>query len=159
MDYAAFSLYFYSDTAIYGCGENINKLEKSVRTYIRRAIQFKQDMVVKFLLAIHQLVLDLTGSCESSYSLFYDGETKTEDSFLLDAIQKHESLYCLTLYVKQKYAAVMMNQMDTAAELYDLVLKYQVKGAGRVFGVINTTFVDGLIAFDAARRLDEDRAK
>ena len=49
MEYATSNLYQYSTSAVFGCGEDLNMLGTSIRSYIRRCLQCKHVLVAKCL--------------------------------------------------------------------------------------------------------------
>lgn len=49
MDYAISCLFQYATCALNSCGEELGMLEKRIRLYIRRAIQFRQILPARSL--------------------------------------------------------------------------------------------------------------
>lgn len=114
-------------------------------------------MVGKNILILYQLALDLMGINQNAFSLYHPG--MSEQSCFSDARQNNERSICRTLCIKRKYAAYWTGNMDTAAKMYELHLNYPIGSSGRLISVINSTFVDGLIALYFARKHGKDEAK
>ena len=58
MEYGISCLLQHANSAFYGCGEKLESLSKKVQLYAKRAAQCNQEMVLKTLLILLQLVSD-----------------------------------------------------------------------------------------------------
>lgn len=108
-------------------------------------------------LRLHDQILTLIGSSESSYSTFYDSP---EDAVYQEALQTGEAKTIRYILYKRKYLSFMYGDMDTAAELFEMGCRCP-KGAsyGRLSHITISVIIDGLIAFFFARKHREDEKR
>ena len=66
--------------------------------------------------------MDLRGVKENVLSLFVNG--LTEESCFLQCQEKNELAMCRMLCMKKKYTALYLGELDTAANAYDICLKF-----------------------------------
>ncbi len=121
---------------------------------MRRAIRCNQIMLIKNMAILYQLALDLMGIKQNAFSLYHPG--MSEESCFADAYQNNHIAICRLICVKRKYVAFWMGDMDTAAKMYELHKKYGNASSGRLVSIVNTSFVDGMIALDFARKHRQD---
>jgi len=160
LEYAVSGLYQHCDTAIYGCGENLEMLSEKMPSYVKYAFQFNQIHGWKALVALNQLSFDLMGIKQNAFApCVYD---MTEESCLAGVRQNNEISICRLICLKRKYVSFFAGDLDTAAEMYDQCEKYtKLMGpTGRLVSAIVGMFINGLIGFYFARKYDgKDREK
>ena len=92
------------------------------------------------------------GSNESSYSTFFDSR---EETCFYEARQNNEVSICRFILFKRKYVAFLSGDMNTASDMLEMCLEYPIGENGRQVHVSVAVFIDGLIAFYFARKLQE----
>ncbi|KAL7554753.1 hypothetical protein ACHAWF_018292 [Thalassiosira exigua] len=156
MEFSINCLYNYSACALNNCGEELAMLESHVRLYIRRAIQCKQRWNTKFLLLIHDQILQLIGSSESSFSIF---SHHSEENMYQEALQNREVTICRFVLYKRKFLAFFYGDMDTAAALFEMSTEFPIGANARMSHICISILIDGLIAFFFARKHREDEGR
>jgi len=154
MEFSTTNLVLYVNMAIYGCGIDLRNLEKDIQVYMRRAIRCNQIMLIKNMSILYQLTLDLMGFNHNAFSLYHPG--MSEETCFADAHQHNHIAICRLICVKRKYVAFWMGSMDTAAKMCKLHKKYCNASSGRLVSIINSSFVDGMIALYFARKHGDD---
>jgi len=157
MEYATTNLFQYTNTAIYGCGENLESLSQNIQPYAKRAFQCNQRSCWISLVILHQLTLDLMGIDKNAFLPYSNGTT--EDSCFMRCRTNHEISMCRLICCKKKYAAFFMGDLDSAAKMCELSQDFPIGSTGRLTGSIVSVFIDGLIGFFFARKHLEDEAK
>lgn len=120
MEYALSNLYQYATSAVYACGEDLNMLDKSIRLYIRRATQCKQEIVSKCLAVLHDFTLTLMGSNESENAEEFFEESRI-NAFSV----------CQFILYKRKHLAFLLGDMEEAATMFELCLENPIGQNGR----------------------------
>jgi len=155
MEYATTNLYQYTNTAIYGCGENLESLSQNIQPYAKRAFQCNQRSCWISLVILHQLTLNLMGIDKNSFLPYSNGTT--EDSCFMRCRSNNEISICRLICCKKKYVAFFTGDLDLAAKMYELSQDFLLGSTG--MGSIVSAFIDGLIGFFFARKHLEDEAK
>jgi len=161
IEYALANLFQYSTCALNNCGKDLGMLETSVRVYIRRAIQYNQMVTAKSLVVLHEQILILMGSKESSFSIFFNSQ---EDTIYQDALEKNEISTCRYILFKRKFVAFFYGDMDAAAVVFEMGSDQQgqekeIGANGRLSHTSLSTVMDGLIAFFFARKHRDDESR
>mmetsp|Transcript_22604 Transcript_22604/g.49001 ORF Transcript_22604/g.49001 Transcript_22604/m.49001 type:complete len:889 (-) Transcript_22604:208-2874(-) len=148
-EFAVSCLFQYASCAFHSCGEDIAMLETSLRLYIRRAIQCKQEYSAKTLVVLHDLILRFMGSKEISYSIFFD---TNEEAFYQEGLEKSLMSLCRYILHKRKFLAFFNGDMDVSAESFEIASRYYTGTNARLSHFAISTVIDGLIAFFFARK-------
>ena len=151
IEFAAHSLLFYSGLAMWGCGENLCKLEENLWVYAKRMIQFNQTYAGKGIIVYLQQVLELVGSNDVAYLSLCNS---SEEEFFQEAHQNKQRYICRMICLKRKYLSLFKGDMSTAEKMFQLGLSYPIDSI-RTVTTITCDFVDGLIALFFARKHDE----
>jgi len=157
MEYALTNLYQYTNTALYGCGENLTSLSQNIESYAKRAFQCKNRPTCFALMSSHQLALDLMGIEQNAFLLY--SNRMTEDSCYANSYENNQLSMCRGNCVKKKFVAFYTGDLDTAAKMYDLFQTIPMGSTGRLVHIIVNTFIDGLIGLFFARKHGEDQVK
>jgi len=157
MEYALTNLYQYTNTALYGCGENLTSLSQNIESYAKRAFQCKNRPTCFALMSSHQLALDLMGIEQNAFLLY--SNRMTEDSCYASSYENNQLSMCRAFCVKKKFVAFYTGDLDTAAKMYDLFQTFPMGSTGRLVHIIVNTFIDGLIGLFFARKHGEDQVK
>jgi len=158
MEYAFTNLHQYASTAIYGCGENVERFSQNIQAYSKRAFQCGQRTAWVSFIVFHQLALDLMGIEQNAFIAYSDG--MTEESCFTQCHNNNAISMCRLICCKKKYVAFFTGNMDAAAAMINLYHNnYAVGSVGRLVNIIVSTFIDGLIGFFCARKHPEDEVK
>mmetsp|Transcript_21890 Transcript_21890/g.40184 ORF Transcript_21890/g.40184 Transcript_21890/m.40184 type:complete len:365 (+) Transcript_21890:552-1646(+) len=153
IEYAIANLFQYATCALNNCGEDLGMLEKSIRLYIRRAMQSSQNLSAKSLVVLHEQIRILVGSKESSCSIFLGCQ---EETLYQDSLENGDLSSCRYILFKRKLIAFFYGDMDAAAECFEMGSEYSIGANGRLCHISIGIVIDGLIAFFFARKHLED---
>jgi len=128
MEYATINLYQYTNTAIYGCGENLVNLSQNIQSYAKRAFQCNQHRVWKSLVILHQLSLDLMNIDENAFSSY--SNTMTEESCFTTTRNNNETSIYRLIGHKKKFVAFFTGDLDAAANMRELCQEYPIASSG-----------------------------
>jgi len=161
-EYAVSNITFYYILALVNCGCNIKETSQSLHKFIKRALQYQQDVSARTLAMLEQMAFDLMGLNKNAYEAHFGGL----DEEALKNLYVRNNLTNLTrsLYQKIRYVKYMCGDMDEAAKHYDLHQELTASCAvqattGRTSLFFVSTFIDGLIALYFARKHRKDEAK
>jgi len=157
MEYATTNLYQYSNTALYGCGENLETMAQNIQSYARRAFQCNQRSNWMTFVTLHQLTLDLMGIEENAFAPY--SNATTEDSYFARCVEDNALSMCRLICGKKKYGAFFQGDMDAAAKVYEQSQDFPIGSTGRLVNILVSIFIDGLIGFFFARKHRDDEAK
>jgi len=157
IEYAVGALYQYANTAIYGCGENLQSLSQVLGVYSKRAFQLNQKVTWTSLVIMHQLTLDLMGIQENAFAPY--SNEMTEEVCFESTLSNKEISFSRLICNKKKYVGFFKGEDDVAEKMYDLSQEFPILVTGRNLNNYVNTFIDGLIGFSFARRHSEDEAK
>jgi len=156
MEFAATNLFQYAGTAMYGCGENLERLSESIQSYAKRAFQCNQRNCWISSVILHQLSLDLMGIEQNAFSHYPNG--MTEDSCFRHCLSNNVISICRFICLKKKYVAFLTGDLDAAANMFNLSKNYPLGSTGRLVGNMISVLIDGLIGFFYARKQRDDEA-
>jgi len=130
MEYATINLYQYTNTAIYGCGENLESLSPSIESYAKRAFQCNQRGNWIALVILRQLTLDLMGIEQNAFLPYSNG--MTEESCFTHGRNNNEISICRLICSKKKYVAFFTGDLDAAAEMCGLCQDFPNGSTGKL---------------------------
>merc|ERR1719491_902942 len=151
--YAMSALYQYSDSAIYGCGDNLETLSQNIQSYATRAFRCNQLSIWKSLVVLHQLALDLMGVGENAFSPYSGAGGMTEETCLAAARDGGDTSLDRLICTKRKYSAFFGGDLvAAAAAMRGLPPGSPAGSTGQLLSACVSTFIDGLIGFSLFRK-------
>ena len=118
----------YANGAMFGCGEELNKLTADLKSFTKKAHILNQKMMFNCLVILYQMCLDLIGSEENA---FYEYSISMTEKQLLEqsSVKSHLSL-CRLIARKRKFFAFYKGDMEAAKEMYELDRTYSALDSG-----------------------------
>jgi len=104
---------------------------------------------------LHDLILRLIDSKESSYSIFFDSQ---EEALYQEGLESDISI-CRYILLKRKFHAFFNGDMDAAAQFLEMSSGYPTGPNGRSSHLTSGVVLDGLIAFHFARKEQENEIR
>ncbi len=158
IDVSAGNLQIYASLAVWGCGDKLDRAEEIIRMHAKRMIQHRQYNACKTILPQLQQALELMGSDEDAYMTFVG---ISEYDLIQEGLQGN---FCnprnAVIYTKRMYLAIMLGDMESFKEEYEMGLENHNDKVGiRFMGKIMRVFLSGLMGFALAQKHGLDEKK